>query len=46
MHNKFSWNTRANMLYIDSQVGTGFSKAAHDWSLKIFQRQVAENITE
>lgn len=46
IHNKYSWNTRANMIYIDSPIGTGFSKAAHEWDLNIFERQVAKNITE
>jgi cathepsin A (carboxypeptidase C) len=28
LRNDYSWNTRANVLYVDQPVGTGFSKAS------------------
>lgn len=44
--NPHSWNTNANLLYIDQPVGTGFSKAKAIWDLKTSELAIAEDMNE
>jgi len=44
--NPHSWNTNANLLYIDQPVGTGFSKAKAIWDLKTNETAIAKDMNE
>jgi len=42
--NPHSWNSKANLLYVDQPVGTGFSKAGKIWDLKTNEVQIAKDM--
>ena len=44
-HNPYSWNTNANLLYVDQPVGTGFSKAGIT-HMVTNEDEVAENMAK
>jgi len=44
--NPHSWNNKANLIYVDQPVGTGFSKAAKIWDLKTSETAIAKDLYE
>ncbi len=40
--NENSWNSNANLLYVDQPVGTGYSRASSESHLVTSEEQIAE----
>ena len=41
--NNYSWNTQANVVYMDQPVGTGYSKNAHVRDLDVTEKEISKD---